>query len=293
MATVAEGQVNPAPGPGQLLPRRQSRVSLRQRLRPTRRRVLVNVTRLVLLALVLFAWEYFAGNPGKPHVLINEYYVSKPSAIWQALTSWVDQGVLWSNLWITVEETLLGFLIGAVAGCVIGLVLGVSRLLSDVLFPFITALNSTPRLALVPLFLLWFGLGSQARIVLVVTITFFLVFYATYAGVRDVDEQLLDVLRVLGGRSYQLHAKVTIPSAMVWIISGLRVSVPYALVAAVTAEMIASNQGMGYLLVNASGQFDTAGVFAGIAVLIVLGLVLNVGVSILESVLLRWRPKRQ
>ena len=293
MVSVVDGSVAPSPTRQSSPGRSNWRTRLLSRIRPTWRRFWVYVARIVLLVVVLWGWETFSGNPGEPHVLVNSYYVSKPSAIWNSLTGWIHQGVLWPNLLLTVEETVYGFLIGAAIGCVVGLILGVSRWLSDVLFPFVTALNSTPRLALVPLFLLWFGLGSEARIVLVVTITFFLVFYATYAGVRDVDEELLDVLRTMGGSKLQIHAKVTLPSAMVWIISGLRVSVPYALVAAVTAEMIASNQGMGYLLVNSSGQFDTAGVFAGIVVLIVVGLVLNVGVTLLEMVLLRWRPRQR
>jgi NitT/TauT family transport system permease protein len=250
------------------------------------------VARVALAALYLGAWEFFAGKPGEPHVLIDTFYVSQPSDIFHALQQWWDQGVLMSNIWITLQETLIGFMIGAALGLIFGVILGASRTLGDICFPFITALNSTPKLALVPLFIIWFGVEMRSKVALVVTVTFFLVFYSTFAGVRDVDEQLINTLRVMGARRYQIHRKVTLQSAVSWIISGLRVSVPYALVAAVTGEMLASNKGMGYLLVDSANQFDTAGVFAGIFVLIAMGLALNYAVTLLESWLLRWKPKR-
>jgi NitT/TauT family transport system permease protein len=262
-------------------------------LRITKRRVIVNVCRLAILVGFLALWEWGSGNPRTDdHVLVDEFFVSSPSAIWDALTGWIEEGVLWDSIYVTLQETVIGFFIGATLGLVIGFVLGVNGFLSAVFRPFITALNSIPRLALVPLFILWFGLGINSKLALVATIVFFLVFYSTYEGVADVDRQQLDVLRLMKARRWQLHAKVTLPSAMTWIIAGLRVSVPYALVAAVTAEMIASNRGMGYLVVRSSGQFFTAGVFAGIFVLIIMALVLTGLVTLLERRLLRWKPGR-
>jgi NitT/TauT family transport system permease protein len=264
----------------------------RKRFRVTRWKVLVNLTRLAVIGGALLAWERFAGDPTKGRVLIDQFYVSRPSAIWDAFTGWIDEGVLITGIWVTLQETVFGFLIGAVLGLITGFILGTSRFISAVFRPIVTALNSIPRLALVPLFILWFGLGMSSKMAFVAMIVFFLVFFNTYAGVSDVDDHLLDVLRLMKAKRWQLHTKVTLMSAMTWIIAGLRVSVPYALVAAVTAEMIASNRGMGYLVVRSSGQFFTAGVFAGILVLMVVAMGLTGLVTLLERRLLRWKPDR-
>jgi NitT/TauT family transport system permease protein len=144
----------------------------------------------------------------------------------------------------------------------------------------------------VPLFMLWFGIGLNSKLALVISVVAFLVFYATYAGVKDVDHHLVDKMRLMRAKRWHVHAKVTVPSAMSFIIQGLGVSAPYALVVAVAAEMLASNRGLGYLLVNASTQFDTAGTFAIIFVLMLLGIVLMALINLLERRLLRWKPKR-
>lgn len=256
------------------------------------RRGLVLAAQISLLVALVAGWQFFAGIPGKPHVLIDEYYVSEPSAIWEALKSFQDSGVLLSNTWSTLETTLYGFLIGAGLGFVFGVLLGLNRLLAQVLNPFVDALYAIPRLALVPLFFLWFGIGLGSRLALVVSVVGFLVFYATYAGVRDVDHEMIDRMRLMRARAWHVHLKATLPSATAFIISGLSISGPYALVVAVTAEMLSSNSGLGYLLIKSSNSFNTAGTFAIILVLMVLGVLLMLAVRGLEAWLLRWKPKR-
>jgi len=257
------------------------------------RRVVVLASRVVIPIGAIAAWQFFSGDPDTDsHVLIDKFYVSEPSAVWDALERWVDQGILFDSIWATFEAMIRGFLIGAFLGIVIGFALGTSRLLGDVFSPWLSALNAIPRLALVPLFILWFGFGMNSKVALVTVIVFFLVFYATFEGVRDVEQKLIDVLKVMDASRMDLHLKVRLPSAAAWIIQGLRVSVPYALVAAVTAEIVGSNEGIGYLIQRSSGQFFTAGVFAGIVVLVVISVVLNGLVSLLERHLLRWKPHR-
>jgi NitT/TauT family transport system permease protein len=257
-----------------------------------RKRVQIQVERLLLIVGLLVAWEVFAGPPGRSLTLIDEFYVSKPSAMYNAVSRWIEQGILFPNIAVTLQETLVGFIIGAFLGMLVGFLLGTSPHLSAVFSPIVAALYAIPRLALIPLFLLWFGLGIGSKLALVITVVFFLVFYNTYSGVRDVDQGLVDVLKVMKATRWHIHSKVTMPSAMTWIIAGLRVSVPYALVAAVTGEMTASNSGMGYLIIRASGQFNTAGVFGGIFVLMVLALILGAVVEVLEKRLLRWKTDR-
>jgi NitT/TauT family transport system permease protein len=190
-----------------------------------------------------------------------------------------------------VTAMFWGFLLGAVLGIIVGVILGSSPMLSDIFRPFLVSLNSIPRLALVPLFILWFGFGLQMKVALVALIVFFLVFYATYEGVRDVEQRLLDVLKVMNASRLTLQLKVRLPSAMAWIIQGLQVSIPYALVAAVTAEIIGSNTGIGFLIQRSAGTFYTAGVFAGILILVVVAVIINAAVTVVEKRLLRWKPR--
>lgn len=251
------------------------------------RRMRVIGLQVLLGVAVLTVWEFVSGPPGQG--LVDEFFISKPSAIWAALVDQVTSGVLFPNLLVTFIETTGGFVVGALLGFVVGFVLGVNELASAVIRPYVVALYSVPRLALVPLFILWFGLGLISKIAFVAMIVFFLVFYNTYSGVHDVDRKQIDVLRLMGARKLQIYAKVSLPSAMTWIIAGLSISVPYALVAAVTAEIVSSNSGIGYMLTQSAGQFDTAGVFASILVLVVVGLALTALVGLLERRLLRWK----
>ncbi|MGH3757540.1 ABC transporter permease [Actinophytocola sp.] len=255
-------------------------------------KIKLHAGRAAMLLAILCFWQFLVGNPRtEPWTLLDEYYVSKPSQMWRALLNWIDQGVLLPNIGVTLQETLLGFLIGAILGGTVGFVVGTMTYLGNLLSPFISALYAVPRLALVPLFMLWFGLGLGSKVAFVAMLVFFLVFYNTYSGAKDVDSDLLDTIRVLGARRRHLHLKVILPSALTWVFAGLRISVPYALVGAVTAEMISSNRGLGYLLIRASGQFDTAGVFASIVVMMCVALALNGLVVLLEHYLLRWKKR--
>jgi NitT/TauT family transport system permease protein len=263
-----------------------------QRRRRRRGLMLVQGSRLAVAVVLVGGWQLFAGQPGsRPLVLIDEYYVSRPSAVWGSLTKFWESGVLLPNVWVTVQEMLLGFAVGLALGLAVGFVVGSNKFIGDVAMPYVSALYSVPRLALVPLFLLWFGLGLTSKVAFVGMLVFFLVFYNTYAGVRDVDRDLVDTLKVMGANRRTIMQKVTFPSAMTWILAGLRVSAPYALVGAVTSEMISSNEGLGYLLIRASGQFDTSGVFAAIAVMMVLAMLVNAAVALAERNLLSWKAR--
>lgn len=257
-----------------------------------RRRMLILVSQLLLLTLILVMWEVGSGYDGDSGKFLDQYTVSKPSEIWEALRKFEERGVLWSNILLSFRITLIGFAIGAFGGFLAGLVMGLNRYLADVLSPFIGALYSTPRLALVPLFLLWFGIGDGANLALVASIVFFLVFYATFAGVKEVDPQVIARMKLMRAGRFSIYQKAVLPSAASFIVEGLRVSGPFALVSAVTAEMFSSNRGMGFLLIRSSTQFDTAGVFACIVVLMIMGILLMAAIRLIESRLLRWKPER-
>ena len=219
---------------------------------------------LVLLAILLGAWEYASGRWVRP------FYISKPSLIADRVWGWLYTGELWYHLEVTLEETLIGFFFGALAGFIAGLILGRSPFAARVFNPFIVAVNSLPKVALAPLFILWFGIGLLMKVVLAVVIVFFLVFYNTFTGVQSVDPDLINIVRTMGAQRRHVVMKVMIPSALLWVFTGLRISIPYALIGAVVGEVFASNAGIGYLINSSASQFDTAGVFGGLAVLTIL-----------------------
>lgn len=247
------------------------------------------LVRLGLLGLLIVLWQVLAGDQKTGFALVDKFWVSQPSDIGNKIGDWLRSGSLWFHLAITLQEMAVGFVIGSLTGILGGVVLGRNQFIATTLDPFIIGFNSIPKLALAPLFILWFGIDMQPKIVLVATAVFFLTFLNTYAGVRDVDLELVDILRLMGAGQRQIFFRVILPSATPWIFTGLKLAVPYSLIAAVVGEIMAANRGLGYLLVHAQGQFDTAGVFAAIIILMVMGLIINEGVNRLERHLLRWR----
>lgn len=254
--------------------RRRDRIRYRRRLW---------VYRVLLLVGFLALWEAVSG------ALIDPFWFSQPSAVLERLVSWVADGSILLHARVTIIATLLGFVLGAGAGLVVGFVLGVSRLLGDVIRPFLTALYSVPRIALAPLFILWFGIGITSKIMFASVIVFFLVFFSSFDAVQGVNRDLLSVVRVMGARRWHVMLKVLVPASLTTVFLGLRVSVPYALVGAVVGEIVASNRGLGYLLTRASNNFDTAGVFAAIFVMMTVAVLLYAAVQAIQRPLLRWQ----
>jgi NitT/TauT family transport system permease protein len=231
------------------------------------------------------AWQAASGR------LIKPFWISSPLAIWDQLVAWAITGELLMHVEITLAETLMGFVFGAVAGIAMGLALGLNRRVAAVLDPFIVAFYSLPKIALAPLFILWFGVGMTSKVVMATFVVFFLVFYNTYAGTLAVEQELVDVLRLMGARRWQIVTKVILPSVAIWIFTGMKTSVPYALIGAVVGEMMASNKGLGYLIQAAAGQYDTGGVFAALFVLAIIAMLLHTALKHAELWLLRWKEE--
>lgn len=240
------------------------------------------VARLAILATILAFWEFASGR------LIQAYLISAPSKIAVTFWEWVSDGRLFYHSAITAFEAFAGFLLGAAAGMAAGILLGRAEKLADLLNPFIVAFYSIPKVALAPLFIIWFGIGIEMKILLTATIVFFLVFLNTFTGVRGVSPELVSILRLMGANEKHVLRKVIFPSAIVWVFTGLRLSVPYAMIGAIVGEMIAANRGLGYLLSHSSAQFNTAGVFAALVAVIALLALLNSAVSWLSTMAMPW-----
>lgn len=239
--------------------------------------------RILLVGILLGGWEFVSDR------YVSAFFISSPTKIAASFWDSVISGNVFFHAGITAIEAAGGFVLGGSLGFVVGLILGRQQLIADVLDPFLTAFYSLPKVALAPLFILWFGIGLNMKIILAAAIVFFLVFLNTYTGVRNVSRELLAILRLMGANERQLVTKVVIPAALSWVFTGLRLSVPYALIGAIVGEIIASNRGLGFMLSDAAGQFDTAGVFAALLAIMTLALLLNVLVKRLEKWLMPWK----
>jgi NitT/TauT family transport system permease protein len=245
------------------------------------------VWRLALGILFLLVWEW-ASRAGA----LDPFFFSRPSDIATRVWRWTSSGSIWPHLMTTFIEAALSFAIGGLLGVVLGFALARAPFVAAILDPYIRIANALPRVVLAPIFLLWFGLGIWSKIALGVTVVFFIVFFNTFRGVREVDRIIVDNVRMLGASERQLIRHVLIPSALTWIFSSLHVSIGLAIIAVVVGEYLGATRGVGYLIAQAEGVFDTTGVFAGITVLSAGVLLVGVAVDRVERRLLQWKPGR-
>jgi NitT/TauT family transport system permease protein len=217
-------------------------------------------------------------------------WVSTPSLVAVKLFDWFASGEIYPHLYTTVTEMLVGLVIGVSLGIVFGILLGMSRVVALVTRPLVFAIYTVPLVSLAPLLLMIFGIDMLPKIVLVATVAFFLVLFNTMKGVELVDQDLMDVLKLMGGRPAEAFRKVLLPASTAWILAGVKVALPYALVAATVGEMMAARRGLGYLLSMAAQRFDFTSTYAVLAILTVIGLLVAEAGSRIESRLLRWRP---
>ena len=261
-----------------------------KRRREAGRRRLNVIGLRTLVGIVIFGgWEL-----GARVKVIDEFFWSKPSDILVKLWTWVTQGTdlgsLWDQVFVTLQETVGGFVVGSILGIVFGVALGRSRLLSDVLSPYIKAANAIPRVVVGALFAISLGLDIKSKIATAGVLVFFVVFFNAFQGVREVDRNLVANARILGAGSRQLTTEIIIPSALSWIIASLHTSFGLALVGAVVGELFGATAGVGELIYAAKNNFDAAGVFAGMTLLAAMALVAEALITALENRLIRWRP---
>ncbi|MFJ3058329.1 ABC transporter permease [Herbaspirillum sp. NPDC087042] len=254
------------------------------------RRNLVIGLRIAILVVVLGGWEVFARIGW-----IDPFFFSQPTLIVAQIYEWMvegtSQGSLWTQVLVTLEETVLGFLIGSVAGVIAGIILGRNKLLSDVFSLYIQIANSIPRVVLGSIFVIAFGLGMASKVALAVVMVFFVVFANAFQGVREADRYMIANAQILGASRRQVTTAVVIPSALSWILASLHVSFGFALVGAVVGEFLGSKQGIGLLISTAQGAFNASGVFAAMIVLAVVALAADWLLHALERRLLKWRPQ--
>jgi len=274
------------------------------------------VWQALICAAVLSIWQWgydlHASVPWLVPDLLDPYFVSKPSEIFESflVLSCIKSkmGVFngWSNgdfsrcmarfennLWVatavTLKNTFFGFLTGVSTGFVVGLILGRSNRLSAIFQPFITAVNSIPRIALAPIIVLAFGIGDMSKIVTSWIVVVFLVFFNTFEGARSIDEGFVNVARLLGASEWQITRTVVIPSTMAWVFASLSPAISFALIGVIVGEFIGAERGIGRLIIESEARAEASGMMVAVIVLMLVGVALSALIWRLQAYLLRWQ----
>ncbi|MBQ8200527.1 MAG: ABC transporter permease [Clostridia bacterium] len=241
----------------------------------------------ILLALILL-WE-----AGSRMGLIDPFFFSSPRQIWDtAVIKW-QSGQLWRDIAYTASSTILGFLLGTSIGSILGLLLWFSRRTALVAEPWMIVLNALPKLALAPVLVIWFGIGFSSKVVLAFLMTVIVSIMSAYSGVQTVDPALSTLMISLGAKRRQIFTRLVVPSAMPSIITGLRVNIALAMAGSIVGEFIASDRGLGRMIVYAGTTFDLKLVWVGVVVLSIVSVLMYAGVVLLERLLMhRWSARK-
>ncbi|HMA79715.1 MAG TPA: ABC transporter permease [Candidatus Binatia bacterium] len=232
-------------------------------------------------------WEVASGR------WIEPFLISSPSRIFTSLVDGFISGDLLQHTWVTFEEIAVGFPIGAITGIALGYGFGRSRLLADIFEPIIIALNGIPRTALAPLFIVWLGIGLWSKVGVVFLLTFFLNFFNTYTGMRQMDQEYVDLATLMGVKGWKLTFKVIFPAISPYVFTGIRTSIPFAVIGAIVGEFVAATEGVGFFIRMSAGIFRTADVFVGIIVLMIMVIIMDRIAELIERRALRWQTEKE
>lgn len=246
-------------------------------------RTIIIAGRILLVLLILSLWQYADGR------WVPDFAISSPVHVAVRLGEDLLQPTLWQDIAATLEELVLGYVLGAVLGIGLGVLFGLNRIVRGIFEPLISAINGIPKVALAPLFLIWMGLGIQSKVAIAAMMVMLLMFYNTLNGILVAPRPLTDVLRVMGADRITIVRRVLFPFLGSYIVSGLKSSVPIAVIGVIVGEFIGADMGIGFYIRNASDLFDAAGLFAGVLILVVMTLVGSGLVDLLGKRLLRWQ----
>jgi ABC-type nitrate/sulfonate/bicarbonate transport system permease component len=243
---------------------------------------------IVAVTIFMIAWEGVV----RGH-MINPLFTSSPTRIVSTFFQMTHEGVLAKDIRVSGSEFLIGYSLAIVVGIVVGVAMGWYKDIAAALQPFVAALYSTPRIALVPLFIIWLGIGIWSKVAVVFLVAMFQILISTEAGVRAADESLIRTARSFGANDRQIFATIVLPGAVPFLIAGLRLGLGQALVGIVVGELYAATAGIGYEIAVAGETFQTDRVFVGIVILASAAIVLMWALRQLEQRFESWKPQRQ
>jgi NitT/TauT family transport system permease protein len=237
--------------------------------------------RLLGIAVILGAWELASGT------VLDPFWISKPSLVGARLWQMMVEGDLWWHTSATAWQALLGLALGLVVGIACGVAFAALPRLAAAADPLVMALYSEPRVAFAPLFIIWFGIGLLSKVMMAFSMAIFVYLLNTHQGLKEVDRDLIDLMRSMRASRWYVLAKVQIPAVLPWIFGATRIAIGLALIGSVLGELLGSNRGLGWYVERSGGRLDTTGVFAGLVALMVLAVLANETVRILERIALR------
>jgi NitT/TauT family transport system permease protein len=247
----------------------------------------VSIVRVAIIGGFLLLWEIASGR------WIEPFLISSPSRIFSSMISGFHSGDLLQHTWVTFLEIAIGYPLGAISGIALGYCFGRSRLLAEVFEPIIIALNGIPRTAVAPLFIVWLGIGLWSKVGVVFLLTFFLNFFNTYTGMRQMDREYIDLANLMGVKGWKLSYKVIFPAISPYVFTGIRTSIPFAVIGAIVGEFIAATEGIGFFIRMSAGIFRTADVFVGIIVLMIMVIIMDRVAELIERRALRWQSQTE
>jgi NitT/TauT family transport system permease protein len=235
------------------------------------------------VAIGLLLWEL-----ASRFLVANALFLAAPSEIAVAIYKLAVTGQLWPHIAISATEFAIGYVIASVLGIVLGLAMASSPTAKQALQPWVSGLYATPTIALAPLFILWFGIGIWSKVIVVISLVLFPVTINTEAGLRTTSDRLIEMLRSFGATQRQIFFKVSLPSAVPFILAGLKLGIGRGLIAVVVAELFGSRAGLGRLISQSADAFNMPELFAGVVILAIAGIVMTAGFSRLEKRLVPW-----
>jgi NitT/TauT family transport system permease protein len=240
----------------------------------------------VVFLLLFVLWEVGVRIFG-----VKEYLLPPPSKVWTEFLKRYD--TVMASAWVTTQEILAGYALAAVVSVPLALWIAYSRFMETAVYPAIVFLQIVPKIAIAPLFIIWFGFGFTPKLLLVFLLSFFPIVVASIVGFKSVDPDIMDFARTTGAGGWRLFAKIRLPQALPHIFTGLKVGAALSATAAVVAEFVASDKGLGYLLLQYNGQLETPMVFATVVLLSLIGLVVYYAVELLERFAIPWHVSQQ
>ena len=241
---------------------------------------------LIVFALLFVAWEFAVHLTG-----VKEYLLPPPSKVWTEFLK--RYPTVMDGAWVTTQEIIAGYLLAVVVSIPLALAVAYSRFVENAIYPVVVFLQIVPKIAIAPLFIIWFGFGFTPKLLLVFLLSFFPIVVASIAGFKSVDPEIMDFARTTGAGGWKMFAKIRLPQALPDIFTGLKVGAALSATAAVVAEFVASDRGLGYLLLQYNGNLDTPMVFAIIVLLSLIGLAVYYVVEIIERITIPWHVSQQ
>ncbi|OKI56373.1 ABC transporter permease [Micromonospora sp. CB01531] len=236
-----------------------------------------------VFVVVVLLWEY-----GIQLIGVDEYVLPRPSQVVDSLWRQLGDDLFWGHFWVTSQEALVGFVIGVGAAVLLGTFISQVKVVEATLMPYIVAFQTVPKVALAPLFVVWFGFGLTSKVVMAAVISFFPMLVNVIEGLRAADADKIQMLTVFGASKTQIFRMVRLPSALPFIFAGLDIGIVFAILGAVVGEFIGAKEGLGYLLLQTNYNFDIAGMFAVLVVLSVMGLLAHFVIRLVQKRVAFW-----